>query len=114
MAIERERRLRFCSSVSSTGSGLLSMASSSRQVSPDQAPRNALDQENGEQAEQIDDRIGEHLTRGGSGVLGFLCVPNPQGERDHQGAGTERNRAVDKRGIAEQPRRGADRDQQQR
>src|SRR5262245_17409362 len=98
-ATERERRLRFCSSVSSTGSGLLSMSTSSGQGSCDQAPCNVLDQENREQAEQINDRIGEHLPGGGGGARTFGRGPHPPCERNHQRTGDERRDAVGEPGV---------------
>src|SRR5205809_580414 len=109
-AIERARRLRFCASVSTILSGLSTI------FSPRTSPRRAadgdgqavLDQEDGEQHEEIDDRKREHPLRGLFGAGAFAFDAHAPSQADHGGPRDERRHAIEDAGITHEPRRSAD------
>src|SRR4051812_43631994 len=112
MAIERDRRLRFCASVRTMPSSFSSMSSPapSRPV----ADQTALDQKDGEQQEQIEDREAKQLLRRRIGALALALAAYAPGQRHHREAGNERDHAIDRIRIAQEPGRSAERDQHER
>src|SRR5580704_8554284 len=117
MAIERARRLRFCSSVRTMRSGLSSSMSSpelSRRRMAAEAAHHAFDQKDGEENEEIKNREAEQplgvLGRAEAGAL----APEAPGQYHHRAPGEQRGHAVDRIRVAQEPRRRADRDQRKR
>src|SRR5262249_27046128 len=101
IAIDRARRLRFCSSLSTIPFGFSSM---SPKPSHRVAYHAALDQQHREEDEQIEDGESEEIVRRALGALAVTLAAHPPGERDHQHAGEERCHPVNCVGIAEKPR----------
>src|SRR6516162_2730662 len=113
MAIERARCLRFCSSVRTIRSGFSSMSSpdTSRRRT---AEKTTLDQEDGEEDEQIEDREGEQAPGQPRAALTICRDLEAPSQCGHYAAGEERDRPVERIRIAGKPRRRADRQQQNR
>src|SRR5215510_6147785 len=106
IAIDRARRLRFCSSLRTIPFGFSSM---SPKPSHRVAYHAALDQQHREEDEQIEDGESEEIVRRALGALAVTLAAHPPGERDHQHAGEERCHPINCVGIAEKPRGRTDR-----
>src|SRR3954452_16520085 len=108
IAIDRARRLRFCRSLRTIFGGFSSMSSP---ASTAEAAEPALDQQHREEHEQIKDRKSEKMVRRAVGACTFTLVAYAPSERNHEKPDYQRGDSIDRVGIAEQPRREADRHQ---
>ena len=65
----------------------------------------ALDQQHGEENEEVEDGEGEQLMCRALATLPIALVAHAPGKRDHQHAAQHRRHPVDRIGKAQQPRR---------
>src|ERR1700675_3754700 len=106
IAIERARRLRFCSSVRTILPGSRSMSSPPprRPITCKVTCEACLEQQHGKNDEEIQDRERKQPPCRVIGSLAFPLLAQPPGERDHHRACQERRHAIDRLSIAEKPR----------
>src|SRR5260370_8341707 len=116
MGVERARRLPFCSSVRTIRPGVppMSPPDPSRRPMAEETTPYALDQEDGEENEEVEDRKAEQPP--GESRRAWAGAFDPQAPRQyhHQAACEQRGRAIDRIRIAQEPRRGAHGDQRYR